>query len=74
MSARGLNTSCLCLRIAQIPAQEIPMTLETRCLIGLLALAVVDIVIPVPILGAILIYVVLQKPPWFEKLVHELYG
>jgi hypothetical protein len=49
------------------------MTLETRCLIGLFALAVVDIVIPIPILGAILIYVVLQKPSWFQKLVDELY-
>jgi hypothetical protein len=50
------------------------MTLKTRCLIALLALAVVDIVIPIPILGAILIYVVLQKPPWFKKVVDELYG
>ncbi len=49
------------------------MALHTKCLIGLLILAVVDAVIPFPILGMILIYVVLQKPVWFRKMVGELY-
>jgi hypothetical protein len=50
------------------------MALKTKCLIGLLGLAVVDAVIPFPILGMILIYVVLQKPPWFHEVVRDLYG
>ncbi|UCD87466.1 MAG: hypothetical protein JSV01_06860 [Desulfobacterales bacterium] len=49
------------------------MALQTKCLIGLVMLAVVDAVIPFPILGMILIYVVLQKPLWFRKMVGELY-
>jgi len=49
------------------------MTLKTQCLIGLSGLALMDIVIPVPVLGAILIYVVIQKPHWFQNLVRELY-
>jgi hypothetical protein len=53
--------------------KEISMTLKTQCLIGLSGLALVDIVIPIPILGAILIYVVIQKPPWFQNLVRDLY-
>jgi hypothetical protein len=53
--------------------KEVSMTLKTQCLIGLSGLALVDIVIPIPILGAILIYVVLQKPPWFQNLVRDLY-
>ena len=50
------------------------MALKTKCLLGLLGLSVVDAVIPFPILGMILIYVVVQKPPWFQKVVGELYG
>ena len=50
------------------------MTLKTKCLIGLSALALVDIVIPIPILGAVLIYVVIQKPLWFRSLVQQLYN
>jgi hypothetical protein len=49
------------------------MTLKTQALIGLVGLCVVDVVIPIPILGLILILVVLQKPPWFQKVVRELY-
>ncbi|MGD9023039.1 MAG: hypothetical protein PVJ62_04585 [Deltaproteobacteria bacterium] len=49
------------------------MGFKTKCLIALMGLAVVDAVIPFPILGMILIYVVLQKPLWFERMVRELY-
>lgn len=49
------------------------MTLKTQTIIGLALLSVVDIVIPIPILGMILIFVVLQRPPWFLKTVRELY-
>ena len=49
------------------------MTLKTKCLIGLIALCIVDVLIPIPIVGLILIYVVLQKPPWFVDTVKEIY-
>lgn len=49
------------------------MTLKTRFLFGLVGLSVVDVFIPIPILGLILIFVILQRPPWFQKVVRELY-
>ena len=49
------------------------MTLKTQCLIGLSGLALLDIIIPIPILGAILIFVVIQKPAWFRNIVRDLY-
>jgi len=49
------------------------MTLKTQCLIGLSVMALVDIIIPIPILGVILIFVVIQKPAWFHNMVRDLY-
>ncbi len=49
------------------------MTLKTRSLLGLAGLSIVDAVIPIPIIGLMLVFVILQKPPWFQKLVDELY-
>jgi len=49
------------------------MTFTTRCLIGLILLSIIDIVIPIPIVGSILIFAMLQKPPWFKRLVSEIY-
>jgi hypothetical protein len=46
---------------------------KTTLLLTLIVLGIVDIVIPVPVIGLILIYVVIQKPPWFIKLVHNIY-
>ena len=39
-----------------------------------MVICVVDVVIPIPILGLILIYVVLQRPSWFADAVGEIYG
>ena len=50
------------------------MTTKTKTLISLLLLCLVDTVIPFPIIGAILIYVLLQRPPWFRNVIGELYG
>jgi len=50
------------------------MTIKTKCLITLILLAMVDTVTPFPIIGAILIYVLLQRPPWFRNVVAEIYG
>ncbi len=37
-------------------------------------IAVVDTVIPVPIMALILLYVLVDKPAWFRKLVSEIYA
>jgi hypothetical protein len=50
------------------------MTMKTKSLIILVTLGIIDVVIPVPILGMILIYVVLQRPPWFTNAVREIYN
>jgi len=50
------------------------MTLKTKCLAALIFLAIVDVVIPIPILGLILIYVLLQRPSWFVDMVREIYS
>lgn len=49
------------------------MTLKTQFLIGLIVLSAVDAIIPVPIIGLALIFVLLQKLPWFQKIVNEFY-
>jgi hypothetical protein len=50
------------------------MNIKTKSLIFLIILGIIDVVIPIPILGVILIYVVLQRPPWFTKVVQEIYS
>ena len=50
------------------------MNIKTKSLTFLVILGIIDVVIPIPILGVILIYVVLQKPPWFTNVVREIYN
>ena len=50
------------------------MNIKTKSLVGLIFLAIVDTVIPLPIVGVILIYVAFQRPPWFRDVVLEIYG
>jgi len=40
----------------------------------LLVLALVDAIIPLPITGAIVLYALLKKPPWFRTLCEEVAG
>lgn len=49
------------------------MRTKTKLLIGLILLSVMDMVVPFPIIGVILIHILLQKPPWFPNLVREIY-
>ncbi|MGD8916411.1 MAG: hypothetical protein PVH35_07420 [Syntrophobacterales bacterium] len=49
------------------------MTIKTKCIITLILLALVDTVIPFPIIGAILIYVLFQRPPWFKNVIVDIY-
>lgn len=49
------------------------MNTSRKILIYLILFAIIDMVIPIPITAIILIYVLLEKPDWFEKLVGEIY-
>lgn len=49
------------------------MSLKTRYLVWLILLAIFDILIPIPLVAAFLIYVVAIRPPWFPHLVRRLY-
>jgi len=49
------------------------MKLKAKLLIGLVALAVVDMVIPIPFTALLLLYVVLERPPWFQAWASEIY-
>jgi len=50
------------------------MSTKTQLLLAVLLLGLMDGIIPFfPILALILIYVVLQKPPWFLNIVNEIY-
>ena len=47
--------------------------IRTKSILTLVLLGIVDVVIPIPIIGLILIYVIVQKPPWFLDLAQEIY-
>jgi hypothetical protein len=49
------------------------MKINTKMLIYLIVLAILDMIIPIPFTALILIYVILEKPPWFIKWVTEIY-
>ena len=49
------------------------MNTSRKILIYLILFAIIDTVIPVPITALILIYVLQEKPDWFEKLVSQIY-
>ena len=50
------------------------MSPKTRVLVNLIALSIIDVVIPLPIVACILIYVVLRRPAWFTDMVRDIYG
>ena len=49
------------------------MNIRNKVLVGLLLLCVIDLLIPLPIIGGILVYVVAQRPPWFVDLANRIY-
>ncbi|MEW6671292.1 MAG: hypothetical protein AB1427_06285 [Thermodesulfobacteriota bacterium] len=49
------------------------MKIKTKYLCLLVVLSAVDVVIPIPILGVTLIYVLLERPPWFKDAVVKIY-
>ena len=50
------------------------MTTKTKALITVGILAVFDTVIPVPFTALIVIYVIVQRPPWAIDFIHDIYG
>jgi len=50
------------------------MSIKTKSLIFLVILGIIDVVIPIPILGVIFIYIVLRRPSWFTNVVREIYN
>lgn len=47
---------------------------KTQILIYLIILAILDMVIPIPFTAILLIYVLLKKPGWFQKMVNGIYN
>ena len=47
---------------------------KTRLVVTLVAICLVDMVIPIPILGLVLLHVVLTRPVWFRELVDGVYN
>ena len=56
-----------------LTAKKMKMKTSSKILIYLILFAIIDTVIPVPITAIILIYVLLEKPDWFENLVRQIY-
>jgi len=50
------------------------MSTKTKALIALFILAIFDTVIPVPITALIVIFAILQKPPWALDLARDIFG
>ena len=49
------------------------MNIRNKIILILILLGLIDILVPIPIIGLILIYVVIQKPLWFQDLVKDIY-
>ena len=49
------------------------MKYHTKILICLVVLALLDMIIPIPFTTILLIYVLLEKPMWFKKMVTQVY-
>jgi len=50
------------------------MKTKHKLLIYIVLIAIVDIVIPIPIMEIILVVVLFRKPGWFKELVDEIWG
>ncbi len=50
------------------------MQWNTKVALVLALMAVVDVVIPVPLMALFLIYVLLARPPYFKAWVDRLYS
>ena len=50
------------------------MKTKTKILIYISILALLDMIIPIPFTALILLYAILEKPPWFLDYVNEIYN
>ena len=50
------------------------MKTNTKIILYLSILALIDMVIPIPFTALILIYVIFEKPAWFKNLVTQIYN
>ena len=46
---------------------------QTKSIIALILLGIIDAVIPLPVIGIILIAVIIMRPLWFRDMVAEIY-
>lgn len=53
---------------------RIYMNTKYKTILMLVLLSVIDAVIPLPILGVLLIYVVIKRPPAFMDLANKIYS
>ncbi len=49
------------------------MATKTKVLIAVAILAIFDTVIPVPFTALIVIYAMIQKPPWVTRVIQDIY-
>lgn len=50
------------------------MSTKTQLLTSLIAIGLIDVVFPIPIVALILCYVVIRRPTWFIDWVRDIYG
>jgi hypothetical protein len=50
------------------------MKTNSKIILYLSILALLDMIIPIPFTALMLIYVIFEKPAWFRKLVTEIYN
>ena len=50
------------------------MNIKAKMLLFLILLGIVDMVIPIPIIGLILIYVIIEKPARFMDTAKKIYN
>jgi hypothetical protein len=49
------------------------MKIKTKILIWLILFAIFDLIIPFPITAVVLLYVLFEKPAWFQECVKDIY-
>jgi hypothetical protein len=49
------------------------MTKESALVFWIALLSLADVVVPLPVLGFILLWVVATRPPWFWRIASEVY-
>lgn len=49
------------------------MKAKTKLLIYLIILAILDLIVPLPLTAFILLYVLIERPKWFQDFYEEIY-